>query len=379
MANKDDELLRRWRLVLGSDAEPPPRREPSGGRLDQVDQARDQALGFLYDREFEEREAGREGGRGRPSPHAVKWLSQVRGLFPKSACEVLQREALQRYGLHELLRDPETLAQATPSMDLAKALIALMPSLPPASLGVVRRLIAAVVEEIERRLAAPLLASVSARRLRRHGGRSRLSDLDWRRTLALNLRHYQPELGTIVPERLLFFRRHQVSLPWRIVLLVDQSGSMLDSLIHASCIAAILARVRSLRTHLVAFSDEPVDLSHLLPDSVEVLLHTQLGGGTRIGAALAYAERLVEQPQRTIVVLVSDFYEGYDENEVLASAGRLLRSGVQLLGLATLDERSQPNYDHVLAAQLGRLGMEVAAMTPDRLAQWLGQILGSRA
>src|SRR5690606_21672136 len=136
MADQDEELLRRWRLVVGSEAEPPPSRgQRSGGRLGQTGSGREPASGLLCGRAFEARESGREGGRGQPGPHAVKWLSQVRKLFPESACAVLQREALQRYGLHELLRDPETLAQVTPDMDLAKALIALMPTLPPASLG----------------------------------------------------------------------------------------------------------------------------------------------------------------------------------------------------------------------------------------------------
>ncbi|MFC4158873.1 VWA domain-containing protein [Chitinimonas lacunae] len=376
MAELDEQTRRRWRLVLGADAEAG---APHSALDHQLDRARDAALGFLYEREFDQREdeQASSAGRGIPDPRAVSWLAEVRRLFPQSACEILQREALQRYGLHELLRDPELLAQATPSMELAKALIALMPELPPAGLSAARRLIAQVVADIEQRLATPLRASCTERRQRRHGGRPRLSDLDWHRTLARNLRHFQPELGTVVPERLLFFRRRQSGLPWRIVLLVDQSGSMLDSLIHASCVAAILARVRSLRTHLVAFSDQPVDLTAWLPDSVETLLHTQLGGGTRIGAALAYAERLVEQPQRTVVVLISDFYEGYNEAEVLVAADRLLRSGVHLLGLATLDERSHPNYDRDMASRLTALGMEVAAMTPDRLAQWLGRILGS--
>ena len=374
----DAETLRRWRLILGAEAEPALTPE---GLADQ-DRRRDSALGFLYEREHEAHEelsTRRQGGQGAPRPTPVRWLGEVRRLFPRSAAEVLQRDALDRYQLHALLSDPAVLARATPSLELVQTLLLVRAALPPAALSEARRIIGRVVEELEARLSPRLQAVFAAHRRRLgNGGRPRLADLNWSRTLRHNLRNYQPASGELVLERLFFYPRQERRLPWHLHVLVDQSGSMAEAVIHSAVIAAIFARLRALRTRLALFSDEVVDLSAQLHDPVQLLLGAQLGGGTNIGAALADVRLRLEEPRRTVVVLISDLYEGYSPDRALTEAAHLCGAGVRLLALTALDRRSNPDYDREFAQKLRQLGAEVAALTPDRLADWLAKAVVPR-
>lgn len=388
----DDALRRRWRLILGAEAE-----GALGGHrgLSEDDRQRDAALAYLYEREFVQRDArnpseDRAGGVGRPDPAAVQWLSRVRRLFPRSAAELLQRDALDRYRLNGLLADPAVLAQATPSIELVQVLMALRASLPPEVHREALRLIRRVVAELEARL-APRISSAFAPRRRRHGrgGRPRLADLDVARTLRYNLRHQQPAPTTqtgeaqapghgLVLERLFFRPREQRRLPWHVWLLVDQSGSMSESVIHSAVMAGILARLSAVRTHLLLFADEVSDASAQLQAPEALLLGAQLGGGTNIGAALACARNRLEVPRRSVVVLISDLYEGHDSARVVHEAAHLVASGATVLALAALDRRANPDYDHALAGQLVACGVHVGAMTPDRLVDWLAGIMQGR-
>lgn len=379
----DSIVRRRWRLILGAEAEAALGGEQGGaGVLDDGDQRRDAALEYLYGREFERREGGEDaerGGIGRPDPGAVRWLGEVRKLFPRSAAEVLQRDALDRYRMSSLLADPQVLAQATPSIELVQTLMAVRERLPAAVHAEALRLIRRVVEQLEEKLAPRLRAAFAPKR-RRHGrgGRPRLADLDWARTLRHNLPHYQPESEELVLERLFFHPREERRLPWHLWLLVDQSGSMSESVIHSAVMAGIFARLSAVRTRLLLFADEVVDASSQLQAPERLLMGAQIGGGTNIGAALAAALAQVEVPRRSVVVLISDLYEGHDARRVLSEAARLVGSGVSVLALAALDRRGNPDYDRAMAEQLVARGVQVAAMTPDHLVDWLATTMQGR-
>lgn len=379
----DSIARRRWRLILGAEAEAAFGGEQGGaGVLDDGDQRRDAALEYLYGREFDRRECGESterGGIGRPDPGAVRWLGEVRKLFPRSAAEVLQRDALDRYRMSSLLADPQVLAQATPSIELVQTLMAVRASLPAAVHAEALRLIRRVVEQLEEKLAPRLRAAFAPRRKRHgRGGRPRLVDLDWARTLRHNLPHYQPESEELVLERLFFHPREERRLPWHLWLVVDQSGSMSESVIHSAVMAGIFARLSAVRTRLLLFADEVVDASSQLQAPERLLMGAQIGGGTNIGAALACARDQLEVPRRSVVVLISDLYEGHDPTRVLGEAARLVGSGVSVLALAALDRRANPDYDRAFAEQLVERGVQVAAMTPDHLVDWLATTMQGR-
>ncbi|UOD29167.1 VWA domain-containing protein [Massilia violaceinigra] len=364
----DADTLRRWRLVLGAAAEVGLR----GTLLDPTDKQRDQALGFLYDREQDADPHDRSGGSGRADPAAVRWLGKVRTLFPQTAAEVLQRDALERYQLHGLLTDPAVLDTVAPSMDLVRILLGLRHMLPAPVLAKAQEIVATVVAELEARLAPRALNAFAARRQHHaRGGKPRLSDLDWPHTMRHNLRHYQPDTGELVLERLFFKRRHEQRLPWHLWVVVDQSGSMSESVIHSAVMASIFARLRAVRTRMLLFADDVTDASSQLHAPEKLLMSVQIGGGTNIGAALACARGQIDTPRRSVVVLISDLYEGGTRAPLLRETAALTRSGVTVLVLAALDRQAEPDYDRETARLMVACGAEAAAMTPDALIDWL--------
>ncbi|MBK1721271.1 VWA domain-containing protein [Thiocystis violacea] len=393
------ELLRRWRLILGPAAEETlgsgfgsgsgaeDAAAASAGQarplLADRDRQRDALLEHLYGREHAQRvfesTGARRAGQTSSGLSVPRWLAGVRALFPQSTAETLQRQALERYGMRELLVDPRVLRQAPADLDTVRLLIQFRALLSDQAMGEARRLIRTVVAALDERLARRARNSILGPRLRQeHGGARMLANLDWATTLRRNLKHYQPELGVVIPERLWFWRRQRRQLSWDLILLVDQSGSMLSSVIHSAVLAAVFHGLRVLRTRLVLFDTRVVDVSERIGDPVEVLLGVQLGGGTDIAAAMDYARGKVETPRRTLIVLISDFYEGGNPAALVELTARLHQSGVALLGLAALDERGTPDYDRPFAARLAAAGMEIGAMTPDRLADWVGEAMARR-
>ncbi|MFT3887311.1 MAG: VWA domain-containing protein [Arachnia sp.] len=367
------ELARRWRLVLGryADQALPPSAADAG---------LESTLSYLYDREYAARGHRHAHGRGGsldPSAlTALTWLAGARRLFPESTLERMERDALTRYGVAELLADPAAVEGLQPSPELAAALLRTRGRLDPATAAGVRTLIAKVVEDIVNRLRPRFVTALSGSRARhRRAPHASLRNLDWRGTIADNLRHVDPETGRMMVERVRFHaRQRRRNIDWQVIILVDQSGSMAGSVLHSAVTAAILAGLPGISVRLVLFDTGLVDMSHLADDPVEVLLTAQLGGGTNIAQAMGYAERLVAQPTRTVVALISDFEEGGSVSALLASVRRLAGSGVRLLGLASLADDGEPWYDRHLAGRLAAAGMEIAAMTPDRFAEWLAEV-----
>lgn len=349
--------LTRWRLILGGDAA---EGLGAGITLTADDQKRDQALGALYG------DGERRGGLNASAPRVARWLGDIRGYFPSSVVRVLQADAMDRLGLHQLLMEPELMEAVQPDIGLVSTLIGLGRVIPERSRATARAVVRKVTDELEERLRAETVQAVTgalnrAARTRR----PRHADIDWRRTIAANLKHYLPEHRTVVPERLVGFARRSTRVERHVILCIDQSGSMAESVVYSSVFGAVLASVRSVSTSLVAFDTEIVDLTDEIEDPVDVLFGVQLGGGTDINRALAYCQGLIRQPADTVLVLISDLYEGGIAEEMLRRSREIVDSGATMIALLALSDSGAPSYDATHAAALAGIGVPAFACTPD--------------
>ncbi|WP_373890071.1 VWA domain-containing protein [Massilia sp. DJPM01] len=348
------EQTRRWRMVLGSEPNQP---EVSLGA---DDLAMDRALSALYNPA-----PGRNGGLGASAPNVSRWLGDIRQYFPSSVVQVMQKDALERLGLERMLLEPEMLKAVEPDVHLVATLLSLNRVMPNKTKETARMVVRQVVDELERRLANPFRQAVTGslnRATRKR--RPRHHEIDWLRTIRANLRHYQPEYRTIIPETRVGFGRKGQSLR-DIVLCIDQSGSMAPSVVYASVFAAVLASIKAVSTSVVVFDTAVIDLTPMLADPVDVLFGTQLGGGTDINRALGYCQGLIERPADTIFVLISDLYEGGNNAEMRRRAAAMVAAGVQVIVLLALDDHGAPGYDHANAAYFAALGAPCFACTPD--------------
>jgi Mg-chelatase subunit ChlD len=361
-----EERLRRWRLVLGGGEA-----EGTGLELEREDRGMDGALDAVY--------GSRQGGLGASAPNVARWLGELRSHFPSGVVRVVQQDAIDRLHLHRLLLEPEVLESVTPDVHLAATLMSLRDALPEASRQVARRVVRQVVEDIERRLADRTRAAARGALDRSsRTSRPRHNEIDWDRTIRANLKHYQPELRTVIPEKLVGHGRKRRSLAAELILCLDQSGSMASSIVHAGVLAASLASLPTLQTKVIAFDTSVVDLTDELGDPVDVLFGIQLGGGTDIDQALGYCQSLVAHPAKTVLILITDLFEGGDPDSMLRRAASLLRSGVRLIVLLALADDGAPGYDHELAAEVAALGAPVFACTPDRFPDMLATALEGR-
>lgn len=381
-ADLDHDLaVRRWRMVLGRYAQSALPRHPGDADLDDT-------LGYLYDREYTERGhrlgdsgaanrdgAGRGGGLEASALRAVDWLDGARRLFPASTIERLERDALTRYGLSDLLADPDAVDSIRTSPELGAALLRIKGTISPALADGLRMLIARIVTDILQRLRRPMTTALTgARQRHRRSPHASARNFDWRRTIAANLGHADPRTGRLLVEEVRFMsrqRRHNVA--WDIIIVVDQSASMSSSLLHSAVMASILAALPGMSVRLILFDTSVVDVSHLVHDPVEILMTSQLGGGTDIANAVGYAAAQVTQPTRTVLALVSDFEEGGSVSSLVTRVRGLADSGVTMLGLASLTDDGAPWFDRTVADKLAAVGMRIAAMTPDRFADWLAE------
>ncbi|MGW1268229.1 VWA domain-containing protein [Streptomyces sp. NPDC002491] len=375
-ADAGQERLRRWRLVLGGDAA-----DGTGHGLSGRDAAMDGALAALYGAPEGPR-TGRErsGGLGASAPSVARWLGDIRTYFPSSVVQVMQRDAVDRLGLSALLLEPEMLEAVEADVHLVGTLLSLHQAMPETTKETARAVVRKVVEDLEKRFAARTRAALTGaldRGARLHRPRHR--DIDWNRTIAANLKHYQPEYGTVVPERLVGYGRASQSLRKEVILCIDQSGSMASSVVYASVFGAVLASMRSLSTRLVVFDTAVADLTDRLDDPVDVMFGTRLGGGTDINRALAYCQSQITRPAETVVVLVSDLYEGGIRHEMLKRVAAMKASGVQFVAFLALSDEGAPAYDREHAAALAALGAPAFACTPDLFPEVMAAALEKRA
>jgi Mg-chelatase subunit ChlD len=360
------ERMRRWRLALGGSE------DGTGESLSGADAAVDSALEALY-------EEARGADLSASAPRVARWLGDIRKYFPSTVVQVMQADAIDRLGLRRLLLEPEMLQAVEPDVHLVGTLLSLNRVMPDATRDAARTVVAKVVADLERRIAQRTRAAVSGALNRATRiNRPRPRDIDWGRTILANLRHYLPEHRTVVPQRLIGYGRRAHAVQRDVVLCVDQSGSMASSVVYASVFASVLASMRSLRTSLVVFDTAVVDLTEHLADPVEVLFGTQLGGGTDINRAVAYATELITRPRDTIFVLVSDLFEGGVQEEMLRRVAALTASGVQVVALLALSDDGAPAYDHENAAALAGLGVPAFACTPDAFPELMAAAIERR-
>lgn len=364
---------RRWRLILGRYAN-------RSLTLSSSDAQADQVLGYLYDREYKQRghrmSPDQGGGLDPSAITALDWLGQARQLFPESTMERLETDAITRYGLTELLADPAAVETVAASPELAASLLRMRGRLDAATAEGMRVLIKKVIDDIVARLRPRFMSALTGVRHRyRRSMHQSSRNFDWRRTITANLKNVDPDSHTMLVDDVRFFaRQRRKNLDWRIIVLVDQSGSMADSVLHSAAMASIMAGLPGIDVRLILFDTSIVDMSHVAHDPVEVLMTAQLGGGTDIAQAMQHAETLISQPSKTVVAVVTDFDEGGSVGSLVASVKRMAESGVTLLGLASVvDER--PWYNRTVAQKLADVGMQVAAMTPDQVAAWLAEVI----
>ncbi len=336
----------------------------------------DRALSALYNAEELTPSEKRTGGLGGSAPRVARWLGDIRSYFPSTVVEVMQRDAVERLDLTQLLLEPELLEAVEPDVHLVGTLLSLNRVMPETTRSTARMVVEKVVREIERRIASRTVAAVSGALNRAaRTTRPRLRDIDWDRTIRRNLAHYLPEHRTVVPEQLIGYGRKSQAVRRDVVLAIDQSGSMASSVVYASVFGAVLASMRSLKTSMVVFDTAVVDLTDQLSDPVDVLFGTQLGGGTDINRAIAYSQQLITRPADTLFVLISDLYEGGIRAEMLRRIAAMRESGVQVLVLLALSDDGAPAYDHENAAALAGLGVPAFACTPDKFPDLLAVAL----
>jgi hypothetical protein len=361
--------LMRWRLLLGEASA-----EDLDASLSREQQRMDAALAALYDAAEDDStgQPRRSSGLGSSAPRVARWLGDIRTYFPTSVVQVMQRDAIQRLQLTSMLLEPELLDSIQPDVHLVSSLISLSRVMPDSTKRTARVVVGQVVAEIERRIANKTRAAVTGAvsRLSRTR-RPRPQDIDWNATIRRNLDHYLPEQRTIIPERLVGYGRGANAIVKEVVVAIDQSGSMAESVVYAAVFGATLASIRSVRTSVVAFDTEIADLTDKLSDPVDVLFGCQLGGGTDINRALAYCQQLITRPTESILVLISDLYEGGIAVEMLRRVADLLRSGVTVIALLALSDSGAPAYDHEHAAALASLGVPTFACTPDQFPDLL--------
>jgi Mg-chelatase subunit ChlD len=364
MSNAPTDLIRtdraeRWRLVLGSEAESC---TPCAEHLRDLERT----LAALYEPDGKDGLRGRRGGRGGSAPNVARWLGDIRKYFPAQVVQVLQQDALTRLDMRELLLQPELLEVMQPDVHLVANLISLSSVIPANTKETARLVVRRVVEDLLKRLEEPMRSAIRGalnRAERRR--RPRHAEIDWQRTIRANLRHWQPSLRTLIPETLIGFGR-KASKPQReIVLCIDQSGSMAASVVYSSIFAAVMASLPAVATRLVVFDTQIVDLSDQLDDPVDVLFGVQLGGGTDIHGAVSYCQSIIREPRNSILVLISDLYEGGLKDKLLRRSAELIATGVQFIVLLALSDEGAPAYDRDLASALAALGAPTFACTPD--------------
>jgi Mg-chelatase subunit ChlD len=355
----EDERLRRWRLVLGAEAAC----ARGGGEgipvgLSGDDLQMDRVLEALYDSE-------RNAGLGSSCPNVNRWLGDIRTYFPSPVVRIMQRDALQRLNLQQMLLEPETLATVDADIHLVSTLVSLKNVIPKKTKETARQVVRKVVEDLERRLRNPLTEAVrGALNKATRTSRPKAGEIDWHRTIRKNLKNYQPDRGTIIAERLVGYGRRRSSLR-DIVLCIDQSGSMATSVVYASVFGAVLASLRAVTTRMVMFDTEVVDLTEELHDPVDLLFGVQLGGGTDINRAVGYCRGLITRPGQTIFVLITDLFEGGDSQQLQQRIAEMVAAGVNVMCLLALNDEGTPCYSEPLAASLAGLGVPTFGCTPE--------------
>ena len=362
----EEELLKRWRLILGGDEA-----DGTGVSLSVEERRIDQSLEAVYD-------SDRRGGLGSSAPKVSRWLGEIREFFPQTVVQVIQRDAIKRLNLTTLLTEKEMLETVVPDVHLVATLMSLSQVIPEKNKEMARQVVRRVVDELLRKLSAPTQQAVTGALNRSARRRNpRYNEIDWKTTITKNLKNYQPEYKTIIPEIRIGYGRKRKAMK-DIILCLDQSGSMGTSVIYSGIFGSVLASIPAVSTRMVVFDTAVVDLTDDLQDPVDLLFGVQLGGGTDIARALTYCQGIVTRAQDTVLVLVTDLYEGGDPREMRKRFASLVDSGVQLIVLPALNDDGAPSYDKNHAEFLASIGVPTFACTPDKFPDLMAAALSKQ-
>ena len=362
----EEEYLKRWRLILGGN-------EADGTdiTLTPEEQRIDQSLEAVYD-------SDRRGGLGSSAPKVSRWLGDIREFFPQTVVQVIQRDAIKRLNITSLLTEKEMLETVVPDVHLVATLMSLSRVIPEKNKEMARQVVRKVVDELLRQLSAPTQQAVTGALNRSARRRNpRYNEIDWKTTITKNLKNYQPEYKTIIPEVRIGYGRKRKAMK-DIILCLDQSGSMGTSVIYSGIFGSVLASIPAVNTRMVVFDTAVVDLTDDLQDPVDLLFGVQLGGGTDIARALTYCQGVITRPQDTVLVLVTDLYEGGDPREMRKKFVSLVNSGVQLIVLPALNDDGAPSYDKNHAEFLANIGVPTFACTPDKFPDLMAAALSKQ-
>jgi hypothetical protein len=373
----EPEQLRRWRLILGKDSQ-----ECLGGfcggsgnlQLSADQLLMDEALAAIYDESEEEGDnKQRSAGLGGSAPRLAKWLGDIRTYFTEDVVTVIQQDAIQRKGMDQLLFEPEMLKNVQPNVQLVGTLMSLRGRIPERTKETARMVVRAVVEKIKLALEQKIRQAVmGALNRNEHSPIPHVNSIDWKWTIGRNLKHYNTELGRIIPERVYFYSRAQRTNNWTVIVDMDQSGSMADSVVYGAVCGSIFASLPALDTHVVAFDTEVVDLTEQCGDDpVDMLFGVQLGGGTDINKSVAYCEQFITDPARTLFILITDLFEGGNQAQLVRRMEDMVASGVRAVCLLALSDSGVPCFDENLARKLASLGIPCFGCTPQKLPDLL--------
>lgn len=362
----EEEYLKRWRLILGGNEA-----DGTGITLTPEEQRIDQSLEAVYD-------SDRRGGLGSSAPKVSRWLGDIREFFPQTVVQVIQRDAIKRLNITSLLTEKEMLETVVPDVHLVATLMSLSRVIPEKNKEMARQVVRKVVDELLRKLSAPTQQAVTGALNRSARRRNpRYNEIDWKTTITKNLKNYQPEYKTIIPEVRISYGRKRKAMK-DIILCLDQSGSMGTSVIYSGIFGSVLASIPAVNTRMVVFDTAVVDLTDDLQDPVDLLFGVQLGGGTDITRALTYCQGVITRPQDTVLVLVTDLYEGGDPREMRKKFVSLVNSGVQLIVLPALNDDGAPSYDKNHAEFLANIGVPTFACTPDKFPDLMAAALSKQ-
>lgn len=376
LSRQQRQTLSRWRLVLGPSA------EAHGIRTLDAQSARQAAvLDYLFTpstgSELSKKNGSRKGaGKGKSVFTIPDWVQAVDELFPREAKEILEQELIARRGIAQLLKEPELLEKVEANIELVKTILTFKNLLNEDTRILAQKVIEKVVNELREKLKPEIQQAITGVINRnRHSPAKVFRNLDLKTTLRRNLQNWDEDNQRLVVDQAYYYACERTQRPWHIIIAVDQSGSMLESAVFSTIMASIFYELPSVNTSLFLFDTGIADLSDQVGQPVDVLLKVQLGGGTDIARAMQYAQQLIKEPRRSIVILITDFYEGGDELKLLECTRAINLSGARTVGLAALGYDARPDYDRVTAAKMTKQGMDVLSCTPEQLTQCIVQIM----
>ena len=369
--------LNRWRLILGNFAE-------DNLKVDGEYSEIDETLNFLYDREYSDgsgyllnnlnNSKERKFGKEKSLLTVPKWISKVKKLFPKETVEIMQNQALEKYKLTEILTDEDILKEIEPNIELLKNILAFKDTMSAGVKKLAYEIVKKTVEEIKKKMEIEIKKVFYGKKLPNSTTANKIfKNLDIKKTVRHNLKNYNYKDKKFFVDKLYFNQNIKKYNPYNIIILIDESGSMLDSVIYTSVMASIFANLPYLSVKLVIFDISVVDLSEYIREPIDILFKVQLGGGTDIARALEYAKKITVAPDKTIVILISDLFDSNDYKLMYKVANDIIESGSKLFVLTALDYNANIGYDKEAAKHFSKIGAKVGALTPNKLSKWISE------